>query len=351
MKNFRIIANSNFKSERGTSLIIVIIIIVSLGLLGLLISRLVISETRIAIIDEDKSRAFYIAEAGIEYTVAMISDSVSWRGTSSDISAGNGAFSVVVDDSSTIASLGDTLLATVVGKSPQFSKTLQARLLADNYGWGNAVTAGDIIDFNPGKGTINGNMHANTSATVARRYTINGSVTEAPPVLDMPVVNWAFFQNEAQADSQYFTTDLHFSLAGSPYNGVWYTTQNLIFEDNSIIVYGTLVAEGNMEILKNNVEITATPHYYPAILCGADLSVYFNNTIINGFVYAEEDVTIDKNNGNFNGALFAGGSIQNLANNAVFTLDPHYLSGLVGVELDTTNFYEFPPEIISWQEK
>ena len=160
-----------------------------------------------------------------------------------------------------------------------------------------------------------------------------------------------FFKNEAIADSQYFTSDIHFSIASSPYSGVWYTTGNLTFDDNSIIVHGTIVAEGDIDIMKNNVEIYATPQNYPAILCIGDLTIYFNNTIIYGFVYCNNDLTLEKNNGLINGAIFAAGTIRNMANNSVFSLDPDYMTGLVGVTMDSTNLYQYPPEIVRWEEQ
>ena len=85
-------------SEQGSTLIIVIVIIISLGLIGFLISDLIISENRISNIDADKNQAFYIAESGIEYAIGLLSDSSNWRSTSSDVSVGNGSFNITVDD-------------------------------------------------------------------------------------------------------------------------------------------------------------------------------------------------------------------------------------------------------------
>jgi len=280
----------------------------------------------------------------------MLSDSSSWRGTSSDIIAAGGSFSILIEDSTSIPSLGDTLVVQSFGKSTQIGKTLQVKMFEGEDGWSNTLTAGENIDFSNGKGTINGDMHANDQVLVGSKYTVNGDITGPPPTINMPIIDWDFFRDEANADSQYFTTDIHFEIGNSPYFGVWYTTQNLVFDDNSIIVYGTIVAEGNIDIIKNNIEIYATPQNYPAILCGNDLTIYFNNTIIKGFVYSGNDIILEKNNGEMIGALFAVGTIRNTANNSVFTLDPAYTTGLVSVTLDSTSLYKSPPEIISWEE-
>ena len=110
------------------------------------------------------------------------------------------------------------------------------------------------------------------------------------------------------------------------------------------------MAEGNIDIKKNNIEIYATPQNYPAILCGNDLTIYFNNTIIRGFVYSDNDIMLEKNNGIITGALFAAGTIRNTANNSVFTIDPAYTTDLVSVSLDSTYLHNYSPEIISWEE-
>ena len=339
-----------FHSESGNILLIVIIIIFGLGFLGLVISRLVISENMITTIDADKNKAFYIAETGVEYAVSMLTDSGSWRGTGSDIIAAGGSFSILIEDSTSIPSLGDTLLVRSIGKSTQIGKTLQVKLLEGEDGWSNVLTAGENIDFSSGKGTINGDMHANDQVSIGSKYTVNGNVTGPPPTVSMPVIDWDFFRNAASADSQYFTTDIHLEVGNSPYSGVWYTTQNIVFDDNSIIVYGTLVAEGNIDIMRNNIEIYATPQNYPAILCGNDLTIYFNNTIIRGFVYSDNDILLEKNNGIITGALFAAGTIRNSANNSVFTIDPDCIVGLVSVSFDSTYIQKYPPEIVSWEE-
>ena len=83
---------SNFKSENGASLIIIITIIVILGFLAAVISNLVISENQISRIDASKNQAFYVAEAGLEYSLALLSDSLEWRATTTDIVAGEGSF-------------------------------------------------------------------------------------------------------------------------------------------------------------------------------------------------------------------------------------------------------------------
>lgn len=337
-------------SEAGNILLIVIIIVFGLGFLGLVISKLVISENTITTIDADKNKAFYIAETGVEYAVSMLTDSSSWRGTSSDIIAAGGSFSILIADSTSIPLLGDTLLVRSTGRSTRIGKTLQVKILAGESGWSNALTAGENIDFSSGKGTINGDMHANNQVLVGSKYTVNGDITGPPPTVDMPIIDWDFFRNAASADSQYFTTDIHFVIGNSPYSGVWYTTQNIVFDDNSIIVYGTIVAEGNIDIKKNNIEIYATPQNYPAILCGNDLTIYFNNTIIRGFVYSDNDIMLEKNNGIITGALFAAGTIRNTANNSVFTIDPAYTTDLVSVSLDSTYLHNYSPEIISWEE-
>ena len=281
----------------------------------------------------------------------MLTDSNDWRSTSSAINTPDGSFIVEISDKTTIPALGDTLLAIINATSAKYVKKIEAKLLVSEKGWTNVLLAGYNVDLSSGKGSVKGNLHANNKVNVGTKYSIDGNITEAPPTVNMPVIDWDFFKNEAIAVGQYSTSDINLKIDDSPYTGVWYTTKKIKIEDNNVIINGTLVAEEDMEIKKNNVEIYATPTSYPAIIVGNDLKIDFNNTIIEGLVYSDHDIILEKNNGTINGALVAKNNIINKSNGLILNLDPTYTSGLTGVEVDSTVILKGGVDVISWIEK
>ncbi len=336
---------TNFNSEKGGSFLLVIAIIVGFGFMGSILAIYIIGENQVVAIHTDKQNALYAAESGLEYTLGMLSDSSSWRNTSSAVPVGGSKFSITVDDKSTIPALGDTLFATIVATSAQFVKIIEARLIVS---WTNVAYAGNDIDFINGKGNITGNMHANDEAKIGSKYSVSGSVTEAPPKIDLPVIDWNFYMNEALTAGQYVDGDKVFEKSGSPYTGVWYITKKLSIKDNNVEVYGTIVAMEEIEINKNNVKIYATPSNYPAILCGDDLKIEMNNTVVEGLVYSDNNITMDKNNGVFRGAMIAKNTIKNEGNNLTIILDPSYLGSLSGMSISGEMS---TPQMVSWQER
>jgi cytoskeletal protein CcmA (bactofilin family) len=336
---------TDHKSEKGGSLFLVIAIVVGFGLMGAILSKFVIGESQIVSIHLDKQKAFYVAESGINYAVGMLSDRSGWRNTTSNISVGDGAFSISVDDNSTIAALDDTLLVTSVATTGLFAKTVQARLII---GWTNVAYAGNDLDFSTGKGNIDGNIHANDKATLGNKYTISGNVTEAPPNIELPVIDWNFYMNEAVAAGQYVVGDKEFTSGGSPYSGIWYVTEDISIKHNGVILNGSLVAEGNIEIKKNDVEIYATPTNYPALISGNDLEIDMNNTIIEGLIYSDNDIILDKNNGTFKGAIIAKNSITHTGNNLEIILDPKYTTSVLGMIIPGS---AISAQVVKWEEK
>lgn len=344
------ILNPRYKSEQGSTLSIVIILVIILGFMGIVVSNLIISENRISNIDLHKNDAFYLAESGVEYSIGILSDSSSWRKTSSDITLANGSFKVNVIDKTTKSELGDTLLATITATTKHYVKELQVKFLVNEGNWTNVMLAGNNVNLSSGKGNIYGNLHSNSIITVGKKYTVDGTITTAPPIINLPVIDWDYFKNEAIAAGKYFTSDIHFKKDDSPVNGIWYTTKNISIEDNNVVVNGSLVAENDLEIKKNNVEIYATPISHPAIAVGNDVKIDFNNTIIHGLVYADHDIILEKNNGEIVGALVAKNMVKHSGNNLTLILDDKYISNMNGVLIDQTLAGPGGVDMASWIE-
>jgi len=349
-KKVKFFKNIDFKSEKGASLIIVISIITGLGFLGLVIINLVMSEGRVAVIDAAKNKVFYVAETGMEYAFGMLKDSSSWRATQADIAVGYGSFIINVDDSTTIVALDDTLFVTVVATVPGYVKTVQAHvIISDNGSLKFAMYAGTTM-WLLGNGTVKGDLHANWIAWVSNNYALNGNKTTSPDAV-MPTIDWNLYKNAAIAAGQYSTSDIHFKTSDMPINGVWYTTKKIILDNNNITINGTIVAEGDLDIKKENFKIYATPTNYPAIIVGDDIVIDKKNAVIEGLVYAADDITIKNSNHIISGGMIAKGKISHTGSNLTLKVNPTYTSGVNGAAIDSTMLA--PPGILymSWKEK
>jgi hypothetical protein len=292
------------------------------------------------------SQTFYIAEAGIEWTIKMLSDSVSFRKRITNIPIGNGTAMVILDDSSTISALQDTTQITSIGKFSGFEKSVIVKIGLSG-GWSNVLMSGGGIDFGSGSGKISGNIHTKKKVKLGK-YTLNGTVTQTPDHIDLPTIDWNYFENDAKAIGQCVPGSKNFDSFGSPYSGVWYIRGKATITSNKVVINGTLVVENDLDIKKNKVSITAFPLNYPALIVGKSVRIRKNNAEINGFVYCENDFEIKKNNFQSVGVIVAGNKIKGSGKNSNIIFDSSYLKGLVGVSAPGGSSFNGSLKIFSW---
>jgi hypothetical protein len=320
-----------FKSQRGGSLIVTLGLVIFLSVAGLIITTMIVSENRMQSDESNKQKAFYLAETGIEYAVKMLNNDTYWRTGVSDLSAGDGKFSITLEDSSGLSSLNDTVIVTSQGISGNILKTIKTRVTPGV--WPKAISAGKDLDLSKGDGVITGDLHANKKIKIGSKYTINGDISEAPPEINPPVMDWNFYKAAAMAAGQYVEGDKKFTSAGSPYTGVWFITQDAEVEDNNVEFYGTLVVGNNCKIEKNNEKFVAIPPNYPALVVGNKLSFDKNSAEIIGLVYCEGDFEIKKNNLSIIGSLICLGTFENEKNNLSITFDAKYTTNVSGLTI------------------
>lgn len=317
-------------SERGGFLIGALVFVVVLGIVIFAVATLVTNQNRFQVQSANERKAFYAAETGVEYAVGVLRDSADWRAGVSKDTVGDGEFSVSLDDSNTISSLKDTILVTSTGFKGSIQRSIRVYLVPGP-DLAYALLVGEDVNIAKGEVTINGDIHANGSITTGAKTTINGNATEAPPVIDLPTIDWVFFENLAKADpGHYVDGDRTFDASGSPYHGVYYSTGKSLIGDNNIEIYGSIIAEGDVDVTWNSEWIEAIPSNYPAIATQGDLILGKNTGTIKGLVYCK-NLVCDKNSTEFYGGLVVTGSFTNGLNNTMVNYDPQYLTGLAGV--------------------
>ncbi len=93
-------------------------------------------------------RAFYVAEAGAKQAFAMILADRTWNHGYQDHEFGDGAFTVIVDDSTVHAALLDTVVLTSTGQVGQAEATVELTLVPDSlYPFRYAMFAEKTIDI------------------------------------------------------------------------------------------------------------------------------------------------------------------------------------------------------------
>ena len=340
----------NLFSQRGGFLIGALVFVVILGIVIFSVATLVTNQSRSQAQVANERKAFYAAETGIEYALGVLNDSLDWRGGVSKDSIGDGEFSIKVDDKNTISTLGDTILVTATGYKGKIQRSIQVYLM--QFGGPDidyALLSGGDIDFTGGKAVINGDLHSNGTVKMGVKDTVNGTITQAPPVIDLPEVDWNFFKKEAMDAGQYVEGDKDF-VYGVSYTGVWYITGKAKVKDNGVVINGTLVSEGDVELIKNDEKITATPEYYPAILTKGDIVATKNTGEINGLIYCN-NLNIEKNLMTINGAIITTGTIKNSKNETEINFEPKYLTGLAGIDFKETGNKGDSLLVLRWQNK
>ncbi|MEK6733472.1 MAG: type II secretion system protein [Candidatus Omnitrophota bacterium] len=304
-------------TNRGISLIAVIIIMLIVATLALLVASIMSTGSRSAIIDMQAQQVFYIAEAGIRHYIYLIKDGTYSTtshpsltksfsiGTYTVTSLYNADISVYTITS--IATAG-TAKRVIIESVALTSAILDRGIHAD----------GSNVDFTSSSGTINGNISCHVDVSNYSGMTINGDLTEGLAKVN-PVLNYSYYQSLAQAAGQYYTSDISFS--NGTYTGVWYTTRKATIGDNAVI-NGSIITEGDITFngKANNVQINPSNNY-PALATQSNIMstdvgspeqrIGLQNSTINGLIISGTGITFDNiKNSTFNGTILAGGNLQ-----------------------------------------
>ena len=217
------------KKNSGFALMAALIVLVLFATLGFVAVNLFFSDTRIAYDSLKSTQALYLAEAGLQYALENLSGDNNWS-DNSDITKNmttGGSFNVrYITKSQNSATL--KLTGTKDGVSRKFSINVERSPLA---GFGLLV----------GK-----NIHEQQS-----EYREFPDFLEGAP---MPFIDLAFY--ESIADHK---ISGNYTFTAGTYYGLWFINGDVRFEDN-VAVYGTVIANGNVDIEGNHITIDAYPY-------------------------------------------------------------------------------------------
>lgn len=338
-----------YMSQHGSFLLGALVLVIFLTVIVLAVTNLVTNQSRYGAIYLQERKAFYAAESGAEYALGVLEDSSDWRDGAVNVSVGEAKFSVSVDDSTTEPALNDTVRVTSIGSVGSIQRNIEIFLVWTEGDWPYPAFATHSIHFG-GDGVINGDIHANgTIALDPSKWTINGTATVAPPTIDPPTIDWSFFQAEAVAAGRYYTSALKFEASGSPYSGIWYTTDKVEIKDN-VVINGTIIAELDCNWKGSNISITA-PSKWPALIVGHDIKDGGNNVQVAGFIYTAHDFHPDGDNMTITGAICAGPGhdLHGGGANKTINWEPSYCVGILGVDFGMGAGGSSSLSLVRWQ--
>ncbi|MBL7170471.1 MAG: hypothetical protein ISS46_00545 [Candidatus Omnitrophica bacterium] len=317
------------RKRNESGVVFITALVMMLILLSLGMSYLVIARTRARIASNQRAvlKAFYIAEAGLEEAIDELFTDSGWGVGFTNESFGGGTYNVFLTGSQ-----GETIEITSRGTFGGASRTIRAEVLVINPAnlseWiGSAGTGGGNVDFSGSSGTISGVVVVKGDFEAGDMDTDDARIIEDfsdLPVIEVYLDSYKTIADhvaeedkgkdkDKDGDEETFTPPFK---SGETYTGVYYIKGDVVIESN-VTIYGTVVAEGDVNINATNVIIEAEGDSeeewnpvegYPAIIADGTINMDgMTNSSITGLVYATDDVKMDGTSGvTFEGGLIVG---------------------------------------------
>lgn len=320
---------------------------------------------------QHKDMAFYIAEAGLKQAMAKIQSNPGWDSGFVDVNFGNGLFNVEVIDSSSDASLGDTIIIRSYGEVQDSHSGVEAwvgpdvinpfkfalfgdetvdirnSMNTDSYNsdsgsfaatqinnYGSVGSNGDIIVKNgafvggDALTSKNGGLDINAGATIV------GDTSSTVPKQEMPPITaeefaWAETNNDAMSG---ISGDFSYSPASNDFTasrgsvtfteGVYYFNDFILKNSAEVLIPAgdkvEIYINGSMEI-KNSGDINAGGDPQNLMIYSSCDIVLKNSGTLTGVFYSPEGSADLRNSSDFYGAVVANDIICH--NSAAFHYD------------------------------
>jgi hypothetical protein len=222
------------KDNFGFALMTAIIILVLFTTLGVVGVSLFSADTRIAMDTLSSTQSLFLAEAGMQYALELLSHDDDWSNNS--------------DTATPINMSGGTFNIHYIPETK----------LRDSA----------TIEFTGTKGDVSRKIRLDFSKSPLSGYPliIKGEIHGEPELLPsqylattaMPAVDLAYYRDIADHK---ITGNYTFASSETPYYGLWYIDGSVDFEDN-VTIYGSVIATGNVDI-KSSKHVTIDAYPYP----------------------------------------------------------------------------------------
>lgn len=381
------------KKEEGSVLVISFVTVLILLVIITGIVMIINNEVHIAKYEENKVKAFYIAEAGVEYASIVLADDDSWDEDGklpNNVRNNLGSLTGGTIDEITKEKSGDEITVTCKARYGNINKSITKvfKLTTSNSSAfdhsfitneKSTVNGSTEVIFN-GDVYINNNFNNNGTTTFNGNYNINklssnngtikdstGSVVEDIEESDtkniIPDFNLADLKQQASVynKKKYFLNDYD---NGSGKNNIQITLNNeIVYLSDSFNPGKSCYIGGNGILIVNNLQANGNAEFYlnknenDNVILIAEGNIHFNYVEANGLIYSLGHIhmqgNISPHNSNIiNGTLLSEGEVH-YNQNTTLTHNNSYLQtftdlGLSIPQNDTSSEAEI--KVIRWLE-
>lgn len=298
MKDQRISLKKKVSERQGSILTVVILMSVVISLLATALTRLSYQGSLISVKDENRVKAFFLAESGVANAYALLKENFNYKDDPSlftQTSLGEGSYDV------TILQPAGRVLIQSTGSVDSVQKTLKVEVAFDdvyepfNYGF---FSNNRVLIL--GSSNIDGDIHSNDDVVLFGGCFVNGSITAAGIVSvfspsgaasttedvyrkTFPEFDFNTYYNLAAPEDRYTEDTTFQNVTLTPTNGVIYVDGNISIS-GEVHLTGVLIATGNITVY-GTLEQTGYLNY-PALMSRDGNIVLFGETQIgNGIIY------------------------------------------------------------------
>ncbi|MFH2037481.1 MAG: pilus assembly PilX N-terminal domain-containing protein [Candidatus Zixiibacteriota bacterium] len=342
--------------EKGSALLITLSLLFMLSILGILALNNSNTEVDLSYNQSHVDGAFYIADAGAKHALCKILAVPGWDSGFTDVSFGDGMYSVFVVDSSTNAALYDTILLVSIGNIGASEVTVEYTLAPDvSHPFKYAMFGKNIVDirnsmstdsYNSDSGSYwttrlttdgdvgsNGNIIVKNGAFVGGDVatsltgglsvnpgaTVTETVTDAAPEQDVPDIPQSEFDAAAATNNNltgisgsYTYDPATYSLTSSGNielgDGVYYFSDITLMNSASLTIAPgadvTIYVTGDIE-LKNSAEMNSGGDASDLIIYSQGDFVLKNSGDIAAIFYSPSGEADLRNSGAYSGSIVA----------------------------------------------
>lgn len=289
---------ANLQNESGSALLISMVLMLMVGAIAAVALTRATTDIDLSYNQVHEEQAFYVAEAGAKMALAQLRDDDTWRDGYSQVELGGGLYDVRLEDSTDLATLGDTILIVATGAVDGTESMIALWVVpAETHPFVNGMFGRSLVDirnslstdsYNSDSGTYaatyvntGGDVGSNEDIIVHNGAVIGGDVTTATEgALD---INWGATitgNTTDQADEQDFPpiTDEEYawaesvSQASSGITGSYtYDPVTHSFETDGTVELSDGVYYFSDITLKHAAELTIAP--------GANVTIYVTGDI------------------------------------------------------------------------
>lgn len=353
------------KPRNGFTLVATIFIILVIAVLAIITSTFISSDAVLAVRNINSLKAFYISNAGVEYYLKQLQNDSDWTSppTKETRTFAGGVFAIsTTNESASQITFTVTSFLTLEGKT--YSRSINLLVTGGSLGGVNGIANQYSIYMGGGVGggaslgnnaTVNGNVYINgnlsmgSGATVTGDATATGSISGgtvqgskesgAPPPPNPPTLEVTYYTNQINYANTNPTVVGTYAVPSSLSPGTVYVRGDVTINNNvtltgvsTIVATGTVTTGSNITI-GNNLTIIAGGQItmVNAVTIGAKglwysaTGILFKNTgtvsdvnVGDGSAFITPGDIIAKNNLNFSGFIYAGGTLS-IKNNMTFS--------------------------------